>query len=162
MKFILIYYFIYSIYFFVKFINPSDFVAFLNVGQGDAIFIKSAQLTGLVDGGPDYTLDRFVDNQIPFFNCDLDFILATHPHKDHIAGLNRVLKRCKSKRVLINYVEYKSGEWSNLLNQAMANSKIYSYPDLSTLRTANLTITFLAKSSKSCGTDVNVCSLVTV
>ncbi len=70
-------------------------VAFLDVGQGDAILIQSPsgkQL--LVDGGryPSAVLDK-LGKQMPFWDRSLDLVLATHPDEDHIAGLVSVLER---------------------------------------------------------------------
>lgn len=70
-------------------------VTFLDVGQGDAIFIESP--TGkqvLIDGGRN---DRAVLRELPrvmgFFDRTLDMVVATHPDSDHIGGLIDVLKR---------------------------------------------------------------------
>jgi competence protein ComEC len=64
-------------------------VTFLDVGQGDAIFIQSPdghQI--LVDGGkyPSILLDR-LGREMPFWDKDIDIMVATHPDEDHITGL---------------------------------------------------------------------------
>jgi competence protein ComEC len=69
-------------------------VSFLNVGQGDAIFIQSP--TGvqmLIDGGPDSSVLRELGNQMPFWDRTIDVVMETHPDKDHIAGLSDVFDR---------------------------------------------------------------------
>ncbi len=76
-------------------------VAFLNVGQGDAIFIESP--TGvqvLVDGGRDGTVLRELGKAMPFYDRSLDVVIATHPDADHIGGLLPVLKRYKVGYIL--------------------------------------------------------------
>lgn len=63
-------------------------VAFLDVGQGDAIYIKSP--TGnevLVDGGPDGAVLRELGAIMPLYDRSIDVVIATHSDKDHIAGL---------------------------------------------------------------------------
>ena len=70
-------------------------VAFLDVGQGDAIFIQTP--TGvqlLIDGGPDPdALHRELGRVMPFWDRSLDVVVLTHPDADHLNGLVSVLER---------------------------------------------------------------------
>jgi competence protein ComEC len=69
-------------------------VSFLDVGQGDSIFIETPdgyQL--LVDGGPDMFVLRELGHELSFFDRSIDMIVASHPDADHIAGLSDVLAR---------------------------------------------------------------------
>lgn len=69
-------------------------VSFLDVGQGDAIFIESP--TGrqvLIDGGPDSSVLRALGEVMGFFDKDIDVVVATHSDADHISGLIDVLER---------------------------------------------------------------------
>lgn len=69
-------------------------VAFLNVGQGDAIFIESPVGTQmLIDGGPDASILRELGNVMGFSDRSIDVVLGTHSDTDHIGGLSYVLKR---------------------------------------------------------------------
>lgn len=70
-------------------------VAFLNIGQGDAIFIQTpAGQQILVDGGlyPSL-LNEQLGRQMPFWDKSLDLMIATHPDADHVAGLVGVFDR---------------------------------------------------------------------
>lgn len=70
------------------------FVSFLNVGQGDAIFIQSpAGRQVLVDGGPDRSVIRELSAVMPWYDRTIDVVIATHPDSDHIAGLIDVFDR---------------------------------------------------------------------
>lgn len=69
-------------------------VTFLNIGQGDAVFIQSpsgAQV--LIDGGKNRTVLRELSRVMPLFDRSLDVVIGTHPDADHIGGLPDVLKR---------------------------------------------------------------------
>lgn len=69
-------------------------VAFLDVGQGDAILIQAPSgRTALVDGGPDSAVLRRLGEELPWYERSLDVIVPTHPDADHIAGLVGVLAR---------------------------------------------------------------------
>lgn len=72
-------------------------VSFLDVGQGDAIFIESP--TGvqmLIDGGATRDVLREMGSRMPFFDRTLDMMIATHPDQDHIGGLVDVLGRYRT------------------------------------------------------------------
>lgn len=63
-------------------------VVFLDVGQGDAIYIetpKGSQI--LIDGGSTQAVLRELSKVVPFWDRSIDFVIATHPDADHIGGL---------------------------------------------------------------------------
>jgi competence protein ComEC len=70
-------------------------VAFLDIGQGDAVFIEApngAQV--LIDGGPPSgKVLSELGHMMPFYDRDIDAVIATHPDQDHIGGLPEVLAR---------------------------------------------------------------------
>lgn len=69
-------------------------VAFLDVGQGDAIYIEAPNGNQLlVDGGPNTGTLRALGKVMPFYDRSLDVVLATHPDMDHVGGLPEVIKR---------------------------------------------------------------------
>ena len=67
----------------------------LDIGQGDAILIKSP--TGhriLIDGGPDGALlQRRLSEHLPWWSRRIDVVILTHPSADHIIGLTEAVKR---------------------------------------------------------------------
>ena len=71
-------------------------VAFLDVGQGDAIYIEAPNgKQMLVDGGPDRKVVSALGSIMPFADKSLDVVLATHPDADHIGGLPYVFDSYK-------------------------------------------------------------------
>ncbi len=92
-------------------------VAFLDVGQGDAIFIETPSGKQiLIDGGPpDGTILRKLGEVMPFYDRSLDIVLATHPDEDHIGGLNDVLERYRIDLFIRNEATSSSQTFSNLL-----------------------------------------------
>ncbi len=69
-------------------------VSFLDIGQGDAIFISSPSARQmLIDGGPDNSVLAELGKVMPFYDRSIDVVVATHPDQDHIAGLVSVLNR---------------------------------------------------------------------
>jgi len=78
-------------------------VAFLDVGQGDAIFVQTPSgRQVLVDGGP--SPSRLLDHlgrRMPFWDHDLDLVVLTHPDDDVLAGLIPVLERYRVDGVVV-------------------------------------------------------------
>jgi competence protein ComEC len=70
-------------------------IFFLDVGQGDAIFIQTPSgRQALIDGGPSPSvLLSQLGRRMPFWDRTLDLVVLTHPDEDHISGLVPVLER---------------------------------------------------------------------
>lgn len=79
---------------FVFFVPESKLeVSFLNVGQGDAIFIEGPTgIQVLIDGGRDRAVLRELGKRMGPLDRSLDLVIATHPDADHIGGLTPVFK----------------------------------------------------------------------
>ncbi len=77
-------------------------VAFLDVGQGDAIYIETPDgIQVLVDGGPDGAVLRELSPLMPLLDKTLDVVLATHSDKDHVGGLISILERYQVETLLL-------------------------------------------------------------
>jgi competence protein ComEC len=87
-------------------------VVFLDVGQGDSIFIQSPSGTQmLVDGGRDSSVLRELGTVMGFWDREIDYVLATHPDADHIGGLSDVMERYEVSDVIRTENESKTPDW---------------------------------------------------
>lgn len=69
-------------------------VAFLDIGQGDAIYIETPNGTQvLIDGGRGKQILRALGDVMPLSDRSIDIVIATHPDADHIGGLSDVFER---------------------------------------------------------------------
>jgi competence protein ComEC len=92
-------------------------VTFLDVGQGDAIFIQTPRDQKiLVDGGPSPTiLLAALGRRMPFWERTIDLVVLTHPHDDHVSGLIPVLERYKVKAFLDGGQEHPTPTYTHCL-----------------------------------------------
>lgn len=73
--------------------KPNLEISFLNVGQGDSIYIKGPTgLQILVDGGKDRSVLRELGKRMAPLDRSIDLVVETHPDADHIGGLPGVFK----------------------------------------------------------------------
>jgi len=76
--------------------RPSDIlrVYFLDIGQGDSIFIDSPTHGRLlIDGGPNSKVLTELGKILPFGDRRIDVVIESHPDADHIGGLVDVVSR---------------------------------------------------------------------
>jgi len=93
-------------------------VDFLDVGQGEAILIKTpAGQNILIDGGPDKTVLRRLAENLPWFDRQLDLVILTHPDDDHAAGLAAVAGRFKIKKFVYTALADESPGYLALLEE---------------------------------------------
>lgn len=99
-------------------------VVFLDVGQGDAIYIEAPSgVQMLIDGGPDATLLSRLSKVMPFGDRSIDIILATHGDMDHIGGFPLLLDNYKIKNIIENGASSDSKIYSSL-EQKIQKKKI--------------------------------------
>ncbi|HLM84464.1 MAG TPA: ComEC/Rec2 family competence protein [Candidatus Bathyarchaeia archaeon] len=95
-------------------------VVFLDVGQGDSILIQKGTKQILIDGGPNGKKELAeLGKYLPYFDREVDLIIATHPDRDHIAGLIDVARNYKIGRVIATGAEKDTSvfkEWKDILN----------------------------------------------
>ena len=67
-------------------------VLMLNVGQGDAILVKTGEQTALIDTSDLDEQDKLKRELDKAGVKKIDKVILTHPHADHIGGMDVVLK----------------------------------------------------------------------
>lgn len=86
-----------------------------DVGQGDGILIQYLNNRVIIDGGPNWDIDMYIQNEFIFPICNISNIFITHPQYDHIAGIKRILERCSVNEVIFNKVAYKSNIYNEMV-----------------------------------------------
>jgi competence protein ComEC len=91
-------------------------VVFLDIGQGDAIFIETPNGTQvLIDGGPDKSVLRELGKVMHFWDRSLDMVIMSHPDLDHIAGLPSVFERFEVEYFMTPGVTADTGAYETLV-----------------------------------------------
>ncbi len=68
-------------------------IHYIDVGQGDSTFIQFPNgETSLIDGGTRKSGEKVVKYLKDLGINKIDYLIATHPHEDHIGGLPKVMK----------------------------------------------------------------------
>ncbi len=86
-------------------------VSFLNVGQGDAMLIQTpSRINVLIDTGPGQIVTSALDEKLNFFNKQIDLIISTHAHADHISGVKYVAKKYEIVNHSSNFLDENSNQ----------------------------------------------------
>ena len=72
-------------------VNSECSVHFIDVGQGDSILICNGDETALIDAGENNRGDDVLLYLSRLGIDNLDYVIGTHAHSDHIGGLDTVL-----------------------------------------------------------------------
>lgn len=93
-------------------------VEYLDVGQADAILIRSEQKTMLIDAGnnEDGTLlTSYLKEQGV---SSIDVLIGTHPHEDHIGGMDDVIREFRVEKFILPDVITTTKTFTSVLDAA--------------------------------------------
>lgn len=125
-------------------------VHFLDVGQGDSIFIELPDnKTMLIDASEKEYADRITTY---IYSCgynSLDYVVATHPHSDHIGGMADVIGSFSVGNVILSPATHTTKTYTNMLTAidnsgakvklGTAGTELFSDGDLSAVVIAPVT-----------------------
>lgn len=87
-------------------------VHIIDVGQGDAILVQFHSQNMLVDAGPDDSVVSYLNQQ---GIKKIDYLIATHPHADHIGGMAAVIRSFDIGKVYMPKVSHTTKTFENTL-----------------------------------------------
>ena len=89
----------------IRDLEDSDIMAtanFIDVGQGDSTLFVSKGESMLIDSGEAENADVVINALTESGITELDYIVATHAHSDHIGAMAEILSEVPAKKVLIS------------------------------------------------------------
>lgn len=95
-------------------------VKMLNVGQGDAILIQTSEQTVLIDTSDIDERDKLRRELTKAGVKKIDKVILTHPHADHIGGMEVVLDEFEVKEVYDNGMPSTSKIYLNYMKKLKA------------------------------------------
>lgn len=103
-------------------------VHYIDVGQADAIFLSCDGHNMMIDGGnvADSSLVYSYLNKLGV--SQLDYVIATHAHEDHVGGLAAILKRCDVGTIYSPVTSYSTKAFSNFNKYVEAQGKTITVP----------------------------------
>ena len=113
------------------------FIHFIDVGQGDAIFIQDGASNMLIDAGDNSAKPTVLDYLIALDVKSIDYIIGTHPHADHIGGLSEIISYFEVENIIMPKVGHTTRTFEDLLvaikekNLRVTSPKLYDTYKLS-------------------------------
>ncbi|EIW6613187.1 MBL fold metallo-hydrolase [Clostridium perfringens] len=90
-------------------------ISYMDVGQGDASYIKVNGNDILIDAGPRSNSKELLE-QLKAKNIDdFELVIATHPHEDHIGGMVDVFKEYEVKAFYSPKITHTTKTYENLV-----------------------------------------------
>lgn len=121
-------------------------VHYIDVGQGDSELIQIGDKNVLIDAG---TSDKKALDYLKKINViKLDYVIATHPHEDHIGSMDDVINNCTVGTFYSPKVTTTTKTYENMVNALKNKNLKITVPKVGDqLNIGNATLTFLAPNS---------------
>ncbi len=81
------------------------YVHFIDVGQGDCVYITANGQNMLIDCGEASESDKVISYLNKQGVSRLDYVVATHPHSDHMGGMSEIILNYEIGEVIMPYLD---------------------------------------------------------
>lgn len=91
-------------------------IYFFDVGQADSILLTSNEQTMLIDAGANETGKTLVKNLQNLGVTKIDYLVGTHPHEDHIGGLDDVINNFEIGTIYMPKIQTNTKNFEDVLD----------------------------------------------
>lgn len=107
--------------------NGEVVVKFLDVGQADSILVQSNGINMLIDAGTNKAGATVVKDLQDLGVTKIDYLIGTHPHEDHIGGMDDVIKNFDIGTIFMPKIQTNTKTFEDVLDAiASKNLKVTS------------------------------------
>lgn len=80
-------------------------VHYIDVGQGDSIYITSGGEGMLIDCGESGEAERVISYLDNMGISKIDYVVGTHPHSDHMGGMSKIVEHFDIGEMIIPHID---------------------------------------------------------
>lgn len=108
----------------IEFVAQEDLlIDYIDVGQADSILIRNQDKVMLIDAGTNEAGETVVNYLENLGITKIDYLIGTHPHEDHIGGLDDVINKFDIGQIYMPKIETTTKTFEDVL-EAIENKNL--------------------------------------
>ncbi len=100
----------------------------IDVGQAESTLIQTTDAVILIDAGSEESESALKAHLDAYKIENIDYLICTHPHDDHIGGADMIIREYGVKNLLISHKSSEQASLKKLLNAAINSDASVSVP----------------------------------